>query len=86
VGKVFIDYIRNNRGATTVAAFSARARPGMGVSMPCYWQELPILTGGDHWTITNARKRLESGENPWGSYADTKQRLRVASKKKLLRR
>jgi len=84
VGKVFIDYIRNGRGATTVAAFSARARPGMGVSMPCSWTELPILTGGAHWTIATANKRLESGEDPWASYAKTKQTLREESKKILL--
>jgi len=86
VGKVFIDYIRNGRGATTVAAFSARARPGMGVSMPCSWTELPILTGGAHWTIATANKRLESGEDPWASYAKTKQTLREESKKILLHR
>jgi len=84
VGKVFIDYIRNSRGATTVAAFSVRARPGMGVSVPCSWQELSVLTGGAHWTIANVRERLESSENPWDSYTKTKQILRAASKKILL--
>ena len=86
VGKVFIDYIRNGRGATTVAAFSARARHGMGVSMPCTWQELSGLTGGAQWTIANASERLESGENPWENYSKTKQILRAASKKILLHR
>ena len=83
VGKVFVDYLRNSRGATT-AAFSARARPGMGVSMPCSWQELSSLAGGAHWTIANARKRLESGEDPWADYSSTKQILRAAAKKILL--
>ena len=40
VGKVFVDYLRNNHGATTAAAFSARARPGLGVSMPLAWDDL----------------------------------------------
>ncbi len=84
-GKVFADYLRNGRGATTAAAFSARARPGMGVSLPCLWQELPILTGGAHWTITSALRRLESGEDAWAGYAKTKQSLRTAGKK-ILRR
>jgi bifunctional non-homologous end joining protein LigD len=86
VGKVFVDYIRNGRGATTAAAFSARARPGMGVSMPCSWQELPTLTGGAHWTIANAHERLRSGEDPWASYLKTKQTLKAAIKKILLHR
>ena len=81
VGKVFIDYIRNSRGATTVAAYSVRARPGMGVSIPCSWQELSGLTGGAHWTIANVRQRLESMANPWENYKKTKQILRSASKK-----
>jgi bifunctional non-homologous end joining protein LigD len=81
VGKVFVDYIRNSRGATTVAAYSVRARPGLGVSVPCSWQELSGLTGGDHWTISNVRQRLESGENPWEEYTKTKQILKAASKK-----
>ena len=84
VGKVFIDYNRNGRGATTVAAYSVRARPGMGVSMPCAWQELSAITGGAHWTITNARQRLESNFDPWESYHKTKQILKAASKKIIL--
>lgn len=84
IGKVFIDYNRNGRGATTVAAFSARARPGMGVSVPCSWHELTTLTGGAHWTVANVFQRLESGENPWADYFQTKQILRASSKKKLM--
>jgi bifunctional non-homologous end joining protein LigD len=81
VGKVFVDYIRNSRGATTVAAYSVRARPGLGVSVPCSWQELSGLTGGAHWTISNVRQRLESSENPWKEYTKTKQSLKTASKR-----
>ena len=78
VGKIFVDYLRNGRGATSVAAFSARARPGMGVSMPCSWEELPSLTSGAHWTIGNARQRLESSDDPWANYLTTTQTLRTA--------
>jgi len=80
VGRIFIDYLRNGRGATTVAAFSARARPGLGVSIPCAWDELPELSGGAHWTIANAHERVESGEDPWAGYATTKQTLTKAMK------
>jgi bifunctional non-homologous end joining protein LigD len=83
LGRVFIDYIRNNRGATTVAAFSVRARPGLGVSIPCSWTELPDLTGGDQWNIQNARERIESDEDPWEDFFKTKQILSAESKRKL---
>lgn len=76
VGKVFIDYLRNGHGQTTVAAFSARARPGMGVSMPVAWEQLPELTGGAHWTIATARDHLSlRQDDPWRDYWRTKQTL-----------
>ena len=86
VGKIFVDYLRNGRGATTAAAFTARARPGMGVSMPCSWEELSTLTGGAHWTIANAHERLGNAYDPWANYKKTKQILRAAIKKILLHR
>jgi bifunctional non-homologous end joining protein LigD len=82
-GRVFVDYIRNNRGATTVAAFSVRARPGLGVSTTCSWKEISTLTSGAHWNISNVRDRLEFGEDPWAEYFKTKQILTAASKRKL---
>jgi bifunctional non-homologous end joining protein LigD len=81
LGKVYIDYLRNSRGATTVAAFSARARPGIGVSMPCSWEDLPALTGGAHWTLANALERVSGDDNPWATYATTRQTLGAARKK-----
>ncbi|UZN52200.1 DNA ligase D [Cupriavidus cauae] len=80
VGKIFIDYLRNGRGATTVAAFSARARPGLGVSIPCSWDELPSLRSGAQWTIANALARIEETEHadPWADYGSTRQTLTAA--------
>lgn len=76
VGKVFIDYLRNGTGQTTVAAFSARARPGMGVSMPVSWEQLPTLSGGAHWTIATARDYLSLRKNdPWIDYWHTRQTI-----------
>lgn len=84
VGKVFVDYIRNTRGATTAAAYSVRARPGMGVSVPCSWQELSTLTGGAQWTIANVQNRLKSTADPWTDYAKTKQTLKPSMRKILM--
>lgn len=68
-GKIFIDYLRNGRGATTACAWSARARPGLGISVPVSWDELDSLTGGDQWTVSNAHGRLKIGNRPWDDYA-----------------
>jgi bifunctional non-homologous end joining protein LigD len=82
-GRVFVDYIRNNRSATTVAAFSVRARPGLGVSITCSWKEISTLTSGAHWNISNVRDRLKSAEDPWADYFKVKQILSAASKRKM---
>ena len=69
VGKIFIDYLRNGLGATTVCAWSARARPGLGISVPVAWDELPSLRGGDHWSVKTVHERLDTGNEPWSGYA-----------------
>lgn len=68
VGKVYVDYLRNGRGATTAAAWTARARPGLGVSVPVDWTELDGLTGGAHWTVPTVHDRLRVGNAPWRDY------------------
>ncbi|MBC7989669.1 MAG: ATP-dependent DNA ligase, partial [Luteimonas sp.] len=81
IGKIFVDYLRNGHGATTASAFSARARPGLGVSMPVAWDELPILKGGNHWTIATAREHLSFQRvDPWASYWTKRQTLTAAMK------
>lgn len=76
VGKIFPDYLRNGEGQTTAAAFSARARPGMGVSMPIDWDELADVTRADQWTVANARDRLSfQKEDPWRACWTTRQTL-----------
>jgi bifunctional non-homologous end joining protein LigD len=68
VGRIFIDYLRNGRGATTVSAWSARVRPGLGISVPVRWEELPTLTSGAHWTVRTVGERLAVGNTPWEDY------------------
>jgi len=70
-GKILIDYLRNQRGQTAVAPYSTRARPGAGVSMPLFWDELSSIVGPDHFTVLNAPKRLESlKSDPWADFRD----------------
>jgi bifunctional non-homologous end joining protein LigD len=73
VGKIFIDYLRNGFGATTVCAWSARARPGLGVSVPVEWAEVQHLTSGAQWTVRNIHTRLDKGNEPWKDYAKSAQ-------------
>jgi len=80
VGKIFIDYLRNGRGATTAAAFSARARPGLGVSMTLAWDELEGLKRASQWNITNAHSRLQKQRiDPWQDYRRTRQTIKRAA-------
>ncbi|AMM14041.1 DNA ligase [Burkholderia sp. PAMC 28687] len=82
--KIFVDYLRNNRGSSTVAAYSLRARPGMGASVPIGWDELDATTAGDQWNIGNLHERLdELDADPWAEYWKTKQRISAAMKKRL---
>ncbi|MFS2008129.1 DNA ligase D [Duganella sp. CT11-25] len=80
VGKIFIDYLRNGRGSTTASAWSARARPGLGISVPVAWDELGGLRGGDHWTVATVHTRLDAGNAPWGDYARSAKGLAPAMK------
>jgi bifunctional non-homologous end joining protein LigD len=80
VGRIFIDYLRNGRGSTTVAAWSARARPGLGISVPVRWDELPALTSGAQWTVSTVHERLDEGNAPWADYAESATTLSKAMK------
>jgi bifunctional non-homologous end joining protein LigD len=81
IGKIFIDYLRNGRGATTAAAWSARTRPGLGISVPVAWEELDVLRGGDHWTVQTAHTRLDKGNEPWADYTKSAASITAAMKK-----
>ena len=77
VGKIFVDYLRNGRGATTAAAWSARARPGLGVSVPVGWDELDMLRSGAHWTVRSAPERFDVAD-PWAAASRWRQSIREA--------
>jgi bifunctional non-homologous end joining protein LigD len=76
--KILLDYLRNNRGSTAVAAFSTRARPGCPVSVPIAWDELTPRLRPDQFTLRNLRRRLERLKtDPWRDYWTVRQRLGV---------
>ena len=83
-GKIFIDYLRNGRGATAVGAFSARARAGATVSTPIEWDELAEGIRSDAFTIKTLPKRLARlSADPWKDFLATKQSITASMRKKL---
>lgn len=80
VGKIFIDYLRNGQGATTVCAWSARVRPGLGISVPLRWDELQGLKSSTQWNVTNVHTRLDEGNAPWDGYSTAARTLTKAMK------
>ncbi len=68
-GKILVDYLRNGRGATAVAAYSTRARANAPVSMPLEWDELDDAIGPAWFTVKNAPARLASlKKDPWADF------------------
>jgi bifunctional non-homologous end joining protein LigD len=81
-GKVFIDYLRNGRGATSICAYSTRSREGSPVSVPLFWEELETGVRGNTYTIRNIFERLESlPSDPWADFYKTRQSITAAMKK-----
>ncbi len=75
-GKIYVDYLRNAKGATAIAAYSTRARAGAPVSVPLAWEELSVDVRSDHFTVENVMARLTGlKRDPWGDYVTVRQRL-----------
>ena len=74
-GRIFVDYLRNSRASTSIAAYSTRAESGAPVSVPIAWDELDTLDPAA-LTMTTVPLRLRSlASDPWTAYWKTKQRL-----------
>jgi bifunctional non-homologous end joining protein LigD len=75
-GRIYIDYVRNGRGATAVAPYSTRALPAASVSTPLAWDELSEQIRADHFRVDNLRQRLDVlKEDPWADLFTLKQKL-----------
>ena len=74
-GRIFLDYLRNGRGATAVVAYSSRARAGATVSTPIGWDELGPELHSDRFTVSNLLHRLAHGGDPWRDVRKRARRL-----------
>jgi bifunctional non-homologous end joining protein LigD len=74
-GRIFLDYLRNGYGATSVAPYSLRAKANASVALPIAWEELSRLKGAGVFTIENIDARLRGRKDPWAGYFRTRQSL-----------
>ncbi|MEX5667991.1 DNA ligase D [Pseudomonas neuropathica] len=84
VGRIFIDYLRNGLGATTICAYAARTREGLPVSVPLFREEVAEIKGGNQWNVRNVHQRLaEVGDEPWADMKKTRQSITAEMRKRL---
>ncbi|MEP6472570.1 MAG: hypothetical protein ABJC74_02555, partial [Gemmatimonadota bacterium] len=75
-GKIFVDWLRNSRGATAVAPWSTRAREGAPVSVPVRWDQLGGLTSGDSISMSDVPGLIGGRyRDPWADLPKAKQRI-----------
>jgi bifunctional non-homologous end joining protein LigD len=75
-GKIYVDYLRNQRGATAIASYSTRARAGAPVATPLTWRELTTRIKPDGFTVVNVPKRLAKLKtDPWDGFFGVRQSI-----------
>jgi bifunctional non-homologous end joining protein LigD len=81
-GRLYIDYLRNSYGQTSVAPYSVRAIENAPIATPIYWSELDDeKLNSQLWTIKNIFKRLEQIEDPWEDFETSRKRIKNGRKK-----
>ncbi|WP_338498839.1 DNA ligase D [Pseudomonas sp. WP18] len=84
VGRIFIDYLRNGLGATTICAYAVRTRDGLPVSVPIYRDEVAQLKGANLWNVHNVHERLaEVGHEPWADLKKTRQSITADMRRRI---
>jgi bifunctional non-homologous end joining protein LigD len=73
--RIFIDFFRNDRGATAVAAYSTRARAGIPIAMPLAWDALTPRLRPDRFNLRTIARRLTRLDDPWAEMPKIRQTL-----------
>ncbi|MBI2520931.1 MAG: DNA ligase D [Bdellovibrio sp.] len=86
-GKIFLDYLRNDYGATAVSPYAIRARGGQklsAVALPVEWRELPKLKSSDQFTLKKALLKIKKRKSdPWKDYLSIKQKIILFQKRRV---
>ena len=83
-GRIYIDYLRNGRGATAVGAYSPRARPGAPVSTPVSWEEVEQGVRPDEFTVETVPQRLSAlHADPWAEIGKIRQTISAAVRRQV---
>jgi bifunctional non-homologous end joining protein LigD len=84
VGRIFIDYLRNGLGATTICAYAVRTREGLPVSVPIFREEVGELKSGNQWNLHTVHERLaEVGDEPWKDLKKTRQSITAEMRRRV---
>ncbi|MBV9150614.1 MAG: non-homologous end-joining DNA ligase, partial [Alphaproteobacteria bacterium] len=83
-GRIFIDYLRNGRGATAIGAYSARSRPGAPVATPLFWDEVEKGVKPDGFTVATVPDRLKKlKSDPWAEIGKVRQTIGARVRKEI---
>ena len=81
-GRIFVDYLRNERGSTAIAPYSTRAREKAPVAAPITWTEVKSVAGANIFTVENMAERVRKVGDPWPGYFDVRQSITESSSKR----
>jgi len=83
-GKIYLDYLRYARGASAVASYSLRAKPGFSAATPIEWEELRKLSGGNAFNRLTVVKRLETlAADPWDELLSSSSKINAKMRRDL---
>jgi len=83
-GRIYIDYLRNSRGATAIGAYSPRARPGATVSTPLFWDEVESGVRPEGFTVATVPQRIAAlAADPWAGIGELRQSIGAAVRRRI---